>query len=60
MLSLWVSSFGDILLPDDFPAYAIRRDGLWDKRFKTDERVKAAKLFLTTAEARLMEHYERS
>ena len=60
MVSLWVSAYGDIILPDDFPFYAIRKNGAWDKRFKTDERVKAAKLFLTTAEARLIEDYERS
>lgn len=59
MLSLWVSAYGDIILPEDFPFYAIRKDGWWDKRFKTDERVKAAKLFLITAEARLIEDYVR-
>jgi hypothetical protein len=54
-VSLWVSAYGDIVLPADFPTYALRRDGWWDKRYTADERVKAAKLFLTTSEARLID-----
>jgi hypothetical protein len=56
-VSLWVSSYGDIVLPADFPAYALTKSGWWDKRYTADARVKAAKLFLVTAEARLIEHY---
>jgi hypothetical protein len=58
-VSLWVSAYGDIVLPADFPAYAIRRDGAWDKRYTADAHVQAAKLFLVTAEARLIELYAR-
>lgn len=59
MVSLWVSAYGDIILPADFPTYAIRNNGSWDKRYTADARVQAAKLFLVTAEARLIEDHAR-
>lgn len=41
-LNVWVSEWGEIALPADFPFHVIRKDGWWDRRFKKDrERAQA-------------------
>jgi hypothetical protein len=35
-VTIWVSEVGEIKLPPDFPHHIIRKDGQWDKRFKTE------------------------
>lgn len=40
--AVWVSEWGEIPLPDDFPSHVIRKDGWWDRRFSKDlERAQA-------------------
>lgn len=33
MRNIWVSDWGEIVLPDDFPTHIFRKDGWWDKRY---------------------------
>ena len=35
-LHVWVTDFGWINLPADFPFHVIRKNGWWDLRFKKD------------------------
>ncbi len=37
MITIWVDDWGDIVLPDDFPASALTNSGLFDKRYKVYE-----------------------
>lgn len=32
-VKVWVSDFGDIKLPDDFPFHIFRKNGWWDRRY---------------------------
>jgi hypothetical protein len=34
MVTIWVSDFGNIQLPGDFPDAIMRLDGWWDERYK--------------------------
>lgn len=51
-VKVWTSDFGDITLPPDFPTFAMRKDGLWDKRFR-GPRIEMAKAFIVAETQRL-------
>jgi hypothetical protein len=33
-ITIWAADFGDIVLPDDFPGFAMRLGGRFDRRYK--------------------------
>jgi hypothetical protein len=35
-MRVWITEYGEIKLPKDFPFHVIRKDGWWDRRFKKD------------------------
>lgn len=39
-IQIYVTDFGDVRLPDDFPMHNLRKDGLPDRRRRYAERIK--------------------
>jgi hypothetical protein len=55
MVRIWVSDYGEIQLPDDFPAHIFRKDGWWDMRYtKIRERWEA---WISAEELKLKQAY---
>lgn len=48
---VFVSPFGEITLPDDFPFHIFRKDGWWDRRYRKD--LQRAQAFIAERENEL-------
>lgn len=48
---IWITEYGEIKLPENFPFHVVRKDGWWDSRFKKD--LKRAKDFIDAETVKL-------